>query len=53
MDWRAVGPAASGGRIAGVAGSATDPNLYYVGTAGGGVWKTANGGQTWDPVFEK
>ncbi len=53
MHWRAVGPAASGGRIAAVAGSATDPNLYYVGTAGGGVWKTVNGGQSWEPVFEK
>jgi len=52
MHWRAVGPAASGGRIAAVAGSASDPNLYYVGTAGGGVWKTTNGGQTWQAVFE-
>src|SRR5689334_15236254 len=52
MNWRAVGPAASGGRIAAVAGSATDANLYYVGTAGGGVWKTSNGGQSWNPVFE-
>jgi photosystem II stability/assembly factor-like uncharacterized protein len=52
MNWRAVGPAASGGRIAAVAGSATDAHLYYVGTAGGGVWKTTDGGQTWHPVFE-
>jgi photosystem II stability/assembly factor-like uncharacterized protein len=52
MNWRAVGPAASGGRIAAVAGSATDANLYYAGTAGGGVWKTTNGGQTWQAVFE-
>src|SRR5690242_1075522 len=52
MQWRAVGPAASGGRIAAVAGSATDANLYYAGTAGGGVWKTTNGGQSWQPVFE-
>jgi photosystem II stability/assembly factor-like uncharacterized protein len=52
MKWREVGPAASGGRVAAVAGSATDPNLYYIGAAGGGVWKSANGGQTWDPVFD-
>ena len=52
-EWRAIGPAATGGRVAAVAGSATDPKLYYVGSAGGGVWKSANGGQTWDPVFEK
>ncbi len=53
MQWRAIGPAASGGRVAAVAGSATDPNLYYLGAAGGGVWKTENGGQTWTPVFAK
>ncbi len=52
MKWREVGPAASGGRVAAVAGSATDPNLYYIGAAGGGVWKSDNGGQTWDPVFD-
>ncbi|MHB8230376.1 MAG: WD40/YVTN/BNR-like repeat-containing protein, partial [Vulcanimicrobiaceae bacterium] len=53
MQWRSIGPAASGGRVAAVAGSATDPNLYYLGAAGGGVWKTVNGGQTWTPVFAK
>ncbi|HEY5425686.1 MAG TPA: hypothetical protein VIJ77_03970, partial [Candidatus Tumulicola sp.] len=53
MKWRAIGPAAAGGRVASVAGSATDPKLYYLGSAGGGVWKSENGGQTWDPVFEK
>jgi photosystem II stability/assembly factor-like uncharacterized protein len=52
MTWREIGPAGGGGRVAGVAGSATDPKLYYVGAAGGGVWKSANGGQTWDPVFD-
>jgi photosystem II stability/assembly factor-like uncharacterized protein len=53
MSWRAIGPAAGGGRIAAVAGSANDVKLYYVGTAGGGVWKSDNSGQTWDPVFDK
>ncbi|HTU83516.1 MAG TPA: hypothetical protein VMF61_15410, partial [Candidatus Acidoferrales bacterium] len=53
MSWRAIGPATAGGRVAAVAGSATDPKLYYVGAAGGGVWKSDNSGQTWDPVFEK
>ena len=52
MTWREIGPAAGGGRTAAVAGSATDPKLYYIGTAGGGVWKSANSGQTWDPVFD-
>ena len=53
MAWREVGPATAGGRVAAVVGSATDPKLYYIGSAGGGVWKSVNGGQTWDPVFEK
>jgi photosystem II stability/assembly factor-like uncharacterized protein len=53
MRWRAIGPATAGGRVTSVAGSASDPKLYYVGAAGGGVSKSANSGQTWDPVFEK
>ena len=53
MSWREIGPAAGGGRVSSVAGSATDPRLYYFGAGGGGVWKTGNSGQTWDPVFEK
>lgn len=53
MRWRAIGPATAGGRVTSVAGSASDPKLYYVGAAGGGVWRSANSGQTWDPVFEK
>ncbi len=53
MSWREIGPAGSGGRVAAVAGSATNAKLYYVGAAGGGVWKSANSGQTWDAVFEK
>jgi photosystem II stability/assembly factor-like uncharacterized protein len=53
MTWREIGPAAAGGRVASVAGSASDPKLYFLGSAGGGVWRSQNGGQTWDPVFEK
>ncbi len=48
-----MGPALTGGRVTSVAGSATNPKLYYIGAAGGGVWKSANAGQTWDAVFEK
>ena len=53
MQWREIGPALPGGRVAGVAGSASDANLYYLGAAGGGVWKSADGGETWQSVFEK
>lgn len=53
LKWRSVGPAIAGGRVPAVAGIDSDPNLYYIGAAGGGVWKTDNGGATWTPVFEK
>jgi photosystem II stability/assembly factor-like uncharacterized protein len=53
MSWREIGPAAGGGRIAAVAGTDENPNLYYVGTAGGGVWSSSDGGYTWNSVFDK
>jgi photosystem II stability/assembly factor-like uncharacterized protein len=53
LHWREVGPAAAGGRVAAVAGTASDPFLYYLGAAGGGVWKSSDGGASWDPVFDK
>ena len=53
MNWREIGPATAGGRVAAVAGSATDPKLYYIGSGGGGVWKSSNSGQTWNAVFAK
>ena len=52
LKWRSIGPAVGGGRVAAVAGTASDPSLYYIGSAGGGVWKTDNGAATWTPVFE-
>jgi photosystem II stability/assembly factor-like uncharacterized protein len=53
MQWREIGPAMPGGRVAAVGGSTTDANLYYFGAAGGGVWKTTDAGATWSAVFEK
>ena len=53
LSWRSIGPAIAGGRVAAVAGTPQDDQLDYIGTAGGGVWKSANGGATWEPVFEK
>lgn len=52
LRWRSIGPAVSGGRLAAVAGTDADPGLYYVGSAGGGVWKTTNAGESWQPVFD-
>ncbi|HEV7180511.1 MAG TPA: hypothetical protein VGN11_11615, partial [Candidatus Baltobacteraceae bacterium] len=53
LSWRSIGPAISGGRAGAVAGTDADPALYYVGAAGGGVWKTSNAGTSWAPVFDK
>ena len=53
LGWRSVGPGIAGGRVAAVVGSARDPKLYYLGAAGGGVWKSTTGGMTWAPVFDK
>jgi hypothetical protein len=46
LEWRSIGPY-RGGRSAAVTGVPGKPNLYYFGAAGGGVWKTQDGGQTW------
>jgi photosystem II stability/assembly factor-like uncharacterized protein len=53
LSWRSIGPAIAGGRVAAVAGTAQNDQLYYIGTAGGGVWKSENGGATWQPAFDK
>jgi photosystem II stability/assembly factor-like uncharacterized protein len=42
-----------GGRIDDFAVVESNPNIVYVGTASGGVWKTTNNGTTWTPVFDK
>src|SRR5579864_8510362 len=52
LHWREIGPF-RGGRSAAVAGSAARPNEYYMGTTGGGVFKTTDGGETWNPVTDK
>jgi photosystem II stability/assembly factor-like uncharacterized protein len=53
LAFREIGPAVAGGRVTSVVGVADDPKLYYLGSAGGGVWKTVNGGATWTPLFDK
>src|SRR5471030_3196756 len=51
LHWRSIGPAISGGRMVAVAGSDRDPFLYYAGVAGGGLFRTRNGGMSWEDVF--
>ncbi|MGC1105571.1 MAG: hypothetical protein WA876_03465 [Candidatus Acidiferrales bacterium] len=52
LKFRDLGPAAAGGRVAAVAGVPGDPNVYYVGAGGGGVWKTVDGGLTWKAILD-
>ena len=47
LQFRNIGPAVAGGRVTSVAGIPGDPRTYYVGTAGGGVWKSTDGGDSW------
>ncbi len=51
MRWRLIGPYRAG-RVAAVAGVPGDAATYYMGTPGGGVWKTTSGGTTWKPIFD-
>ena len=51
MEWRMVGPH-RGGRAGTVTGVPNDPNLYYMGTAGGGVWKSNDAGNSWECISD-
>jgi photosystem II stability/assembly factor-like uncharacterized protein len=53
LQWRSIGPAISGGRATAIAGTDDDPFLYYIGTAGGGVFRSRDGGAHWDDVWSK
>ncbi len=50
VPWTAIGPGNIGGRTLSWVFDPTTPSTMYTGTAGGGVWKTTNGGTTWTPV---
>ena len=49
---RSIGPAFCSGRIADIAIHPDDENVWYVAVGSGGVWKTVNGGVTFDPIFD-
>src|ERR1041385_5528459 len=55
LRFRLVGPFRAG-RVVAVAGVASQPNVYYFGSVGGGVWKTTDSGASWlnvsDPFFK-
>ena len=51
MQWRLIGPF-RGGRVNGVTGVPGQIETFYMGSVGGGVWKTMNAGRTWRPIFD-
>lgn len=51
LHWRGIGPF-RGGRSAAVTGVPGQPNLFYFGATGGGVWRTQDGGQTWANISD-
>ena len=51
LRWRMAGPF-RGGRVLAVALVPGQPDHFYFGAVGGGVWETHNAGRTWEPVFD-
>ncbi|MFN2632832.1 MAG: WD40/YVTN/BNR-like repeat-containing protein, partial [Thermoanaerobaculia bacterium] len=51
MRWRLIGPF-RGGRALSAAGVPGEPDHFYFGAVGGGVWETKNAGRTWAPIFD-
>ncbi|MCE2733626.1 MAG: glycosyl hydrolase [Flammeovirgaceae bacterium] len=51
MEWRNIGPY-RGGRSAAVTGVPGKPTLFYMGSTGGGVWRTTDGGGTWENISD-
>jgi photosystem II stability/assembly factor-like uncharacterized protein len=51
MQWRCIGPH-RGGRVLAVSGVRGQPDTFYFGAVGGGVWKTTDAGGTWTPIFD-
>ena len=51
LRWRLIGPP-RGGRVLAVTGVRGQPEVFYFGSVGGGVWKTNDAGRTWNPTFD-
>ena len=51
LEWRNIGPF-RGGRSAAVTGVSDQPNLFYFGSAGGGIWKTNDAGNSWENISD-
>ena len=53
MKPRNIGPGGMSGRVTSIDVVEANPEIMYVGTASGGIWKSTSGGVKWDPIFEK
>ncbi|MEQ9023097.1 MAG: hypothetical protein RLN82_10125 [Pseudomonadales bacterium] len=51
LKWRNIGPT-RGGRSVASCGVVNDPMTYYMGTTGGGIWKTTDGGINWKNISD-
>ncbi|GAB4184664.1 MAG: hypothetical protein Tsb002_07860 [Wenzhouxiangellaceae bacterium] len=52
MQARAIGPSGMSGRVAAVAAVSDNPNIIYAGAASGGLWKSVDGGLSFEPIFD-
>ncbi|MDH5759609.1 MAG: hypothetical protein OEZ65_08460 [Gemmatimonadota bacterium] len=52
LRWEDMGPPSSG-RSSAIAGIPGDPGAYDLGSASGGIWKTTDAGETFDPIFDE
>jgi photosystem II stability/assembly factor-like uncharacterized protein len=53
MKPRNIGPGGMSGRVTAIDVVENNPEIIYVGTASGGIWKSTSGGIKWEPIFEK
>ncbi|RLD28322.1 MAG: hypothetical protein DRI75_07015 [Bacteroidetes bacterium] len=53
MKPRNIGPGGMSGRVTAIDVVHSNPDIMYVGTASGGLWKSNSGGITWKPIFDK
>ena len=53
MKPRNIGPGGMSGRVTAIDVVLSNPDIMYVGTASGGLWKSTSGGIKWEPIFDK